>query len=272
MGSIGILTNDRHGVFQELVIAGVRDVMADHPYDVIIDSRVNNPDFAVTLDPTQVDGLVVIANAAPLEFIQKLHEQHKPLSLVSHQIPDLPVPAVVFNNAQGIIILVRHLVKDCQRRRIAFIGGIPEQYDAIYRESAFRQEVMRYELDIPDHFFWRGEFAPEIAIESLHNALKDGLEFDAILAADYLMAAAVAEQLRAAGMRVPQEVAVVGFGDAPEAERTGITTVAANVRELGQRAARQLISQMRGLRIRGVTTLSVQLIIRESSAEFSPSS
>ena len=59
-------------------------------------------------------------------------------------------------------------------------------------------------------------------------------------------------------------MSVVGFGDAPEAETAGLTTVAADIVEQGRRAARQLISQQQGTRITGVTVLSVRLMIRET--------
>jgi DNA-binding LacI/PurR family transcriptional regulator len=90
-------------------------------------------------------------------------------------------------------------------------------------------------------------------------------EFDAVVASDYLMAEAAMNVIKASGRRVPEDVAVVGFGDGPEATRAGITTVAADVTELGRRAARQLIGQINGLRIRGLTVLSTELIVRETT-------
>lgn len=71
--------------------------------------------------------------------------------------------------------------------------------------------------------------------------------------------------IQAAGLRVPEDVAVVGFGDGPEAARAGLTTVAADVVELGRRGARQLIGQIEGLRIRGLTLLSTELVERATT-------
>ncbi|MEP7289110.1 MAG: substrate-binding domain-containing protein [Chloroflexota bacterium] len=85
------------------------------------------------------------------------------------------------------------------------------------------------------------------------------------MASDYLMAISAVETLRAAGIRVPADVSVAGFGDAPEAESFGLSTVAASVTELGACAARQLIAQIKGLRISGITLLSVRLVIRQTS-------
>ena len=79
------------------------------------------------------------------------------------------------------------------------------------------------------------------------------------------MAEAAMNVIKASGQRIPDDVAVVGFGDGPEAAQAGLTTVAADVTELGRRAARQLIGQIEGLRIRGLTLLSTELIERATT-------
>jgi DNA-binding LacI/PurR family transcriptional regulator len=170
----------------------------------------------------------------------------------------------MFNNAQGIKLLVRHLVEGCGRRRLVYMGGVPQRFDAAQREMGFRDELARRRLTIPDRYFLHGNFSPDAAIQSMANFVAAGHPFDGVLAADYVIAEAAVATLRGMGVRVPHDVSVVGFGDAPDAERAGITTVAADVRELGRRAARQLLSQIDGLKIRGVTTLNLDLVIRKS--------
>jgi len=78
------------------------------------------------------------------------------------------------------------------------------------------------------------------------------------------MGIAALETLHSAGVPVPEEVSVVGYGDDRVAEDAGLTTVSANIRELGQRAAYQIISQINGLHISGTTTINVELMIRDS--------
>jgi DNA-binding LacI/PurR family transcriptional regulator len=79
------------------------------------------------------------------------------------------------------------------------------------------------------------------------------------------MALAAIDVLLASGLQVPEDVAVVGFGGGPEADAAGLTIVAADVVELGRRAARQLIGQVEGLRIRGYKLLSAELVERATS-------
>jgi DNA-binding LacI/PurR family transcriptional regulator len=260
---LGVVTNSAHEVFQRDVIQGAQAVARQHGYGleiyVVPERRASAADFQ------NVAGLLVIANVLPDDLLRELHYAGLPISLISHTARNLAIPAVSPNNVQGIAILVEHLVEDCGRRQLAFIQGDLAQNDALQRDTAFRQEILRYNLHVPPECFLQGDFVPATAAESVKVLMASSIPFDGILAADYLMARAVVDVLRAAGRRVPEDVAVVGFGDGPEADAAGLTTVAADVVELGTRAARQLIGQMQGLRIRGLTLLSATLMRRETS-------
>ncbi len=257
-----VITNDQRAVFQSLVIRGFREVAEPQGFPIRVVDTMHNPTSQALAEDS--GGFLVIANAVPDKQLIHLYARGTPMSLISHQLPPYPIPSVMFNNMQGIRLLVDHLVDGCGRRQIVYMGGIPQQFDAAQREMAFRRELLRYGIDIPDHYLLCGDFSPDVAIQAMASFVRAGHPFDAVLAADYIMAEAVAATLRSQGIRVPSDVSVVGFGDAADAERAGITTVAADVSELGRRAARQLISQIDGLKIRGVTTLSVEMMIRES--------
>jgi LacI family transcriptional regulator len=258
---VGVIANNQTEIFQRLLIAGVREIAEERGHTLKIHA-VN--EAGAPEKPTDVDGLLVIANPVPDDFLEEVYQQGLPISLISHEVPGLPIPTLMFNHAQGIELLTRHLVVGCGRRQLVFVRGISEQRDAQQREAAFRREIMRYQLDVPEHLFIRGDFDPDIAADSMKKFLASQEPFDGVLAADYVMAAAAVQVLQEYGIQVPRDVSVVGFGDAPEAMVAGITTVAADVQELGRRAARQLLSQMNGLRIRGITTLSVALVVRNT--------
>jgi len=261
MRVIGVITNDQNRVFQRSVIAGIRTIAAEANCEIVIDSRADAD--SRRLQPDDADGFLVIANVAPREFLEAALRQKKPVSFISHHMPDLPFPAVVFNNRQGIMELVRHISVECRRNQIVFVRGISDQYDARQREAAFKDALMRYH--VPSSGMIAGEFDPEKAIQSLMNYINEGNRFSAVIASDYMMARALVDVLREMGYDVPGEITVVGFGDGIEAHAAGLTTVAADVQELGERAARQLIHQMHGETIVGVTTLSVRLIVRDTS-------
>ena len=265
MKTIGIITNNDQGVFQRAIIDGVREVAQEHHYSVEVDVLAEDRHRKIrpiALDINALAGILVIADVMPQDTLMKLHQTGKPVSLVSHYVPELPIPAVISNNIEGITRLARYLIDDCGRRKFVYIRGEPTQRDSIEREEAFKQELMRHNLT--DAQMLRGDFEPKIAAESTKTLVDSQVEFDAIVAADYLMAVRALHVLQEAGYDVPQDVSVVGFGDGVEAEAAGLTTVAANVIEQGRRAARQLLGQINGLRIRGLTVLSTELIIRRT--------
>lgn len=264
---IGIITNDQYRVFQRHVIMGVQEIAAVQGFEVVIDSYAENPDQPqpITLDHRAVAGVVGIADAIPVPLLQEIVAAGTPISLVSHTVPDVPVPAVVADNAAGMVALVQHVVAMCERRALVYIGGVQGQRDSEERATALRRELMRYNLTIPESHMLRGDFDPDVATQSLCALLASGAAFDAVIAADYLMGIAALATLREAGISVPEQVAVVAFGDAPDAEAAGLTTVSADVVEQGRRATRQLIKQIEGLHITGVTVLSVDLIVRDTS-------
>ena len=263
-----VITNNPQEVFQRNVIEGVKAAASARGYDALIitvpERRIPEQSF------DGMAGLLVIANPVPDDFLRRLHERGMPISLVSHRVGDLPIPAVSPNNTQGIAILVEHLVVHCERRRLVFIQGDMEQNDGIQRDAAFRQEVMRYNLHLPLEFTLRGNFIPSVAAKAVAALIERRTDFDGIVASDYLMAFSAIDVLKQAGLRVPEDVAVVGFGSGPEADAAGLTNVAADVAELGRRAARQLIGQVEGLRIRGLTLLSAELVERSTSCRALP--
>jgi LacI family transcriptional regulator len=86
-----------------------------------------------------------------------------------------------------------------------------------------------------------GDFEMESGEAAITALLAEGVKFDAVFAANDNMAIGALEALRAAGRRVPDDVAVAGFDDIPLARHLGITTVRVRIAELGERALGRLL-------------------------------
>ena len=265
------LTNNLDGVFQRSVLRGATEVLSAGGAAVSA-VELGGVEQASELQEIlagvaqRAAGVLVISNAVTGEGLSTVTSAGAVATLVSHRSPAPQAPpTLMFDNRQGLQQLVAHLVHDCGRSRPVFIGGDASQLDAQERQQAFLDEAVRHDLRVPAGNLLTGDFTPHRASEALQAFMAAGGRFDAVVAADYLMAIAANETLRAAGVRVPEDVAVVGFGDGPEAESAGVTTVAADVEELGRRAARQLLAQLAGQRLSGRTLLSTHLVRRASS-------
>ncbi|MCI0709508.1 MAG: substrate-binding domain-containing protein [Chloroflexi bacterium] len=263
---IGIVTNDQHQVFQSSVIRGVREIAEAETYEIVIDSRIESstPGNPTDLNLNTLAGIVVIANVLPDSVLRDLYHDGIPTSLISHYLSDTPIPTVIPNNKQGIAKLVEHLAVNCGREKFVFIDGDLNQHDGIERRQAFLQELVRRNLYISPEYMIQGNFEPVTAAANLTTFLEKPRNFNALIAADYLMALRAIDVLQDHGIAVPDDVAVVGFGDGDIAREHGLTTIAADITELGRRSARQLLGQMNRLHIRGTTLLSVELEIRDT--------
>lgn len=265
------LVNNLEGVFQQSVLQGAEAVLAARGVTVealALGGLAGEAEMkGVAADvATRARGVLIISNALSDDALEVVMSRGAVATLVSHHVPGPTAPpTLMFDNRQGLQQLVSHLVADCGRGRPVFIGGDATQLDAQERKRAFLDEAVRHDLRVPEENLLTGDFTPERAGAELQRFMAAGGRFDSVVAADYLMAIAAQDALRTAGVTVPGEVAVVGFGDGPEAEAAGVTTVAADVVELGRRAARQLLAQLEGGRLTGRTLLSTHLIRRPSS-------
>lgn len=255
------------GVFQRTAIDGIRGETLRHGFDVRVD-EVGYGDS--TYAPDEVDGVLVIANALSSDALRSLRQRGMPVALISQDAAIPGIPSIRHDNAEGMARLMRHLVVTCQRRHFVYLRGYPGQRDSEERETAFRRAVMRHHL--PPAIYLTGDFDAEVAAQSLSRFLdRRTVPIDALVAADYLMAVASLTVLRVYGMPVPTAVSAAGFGDGPEASAVGLTTVSINVREQGRRAALQVIAQIEGEMITGVTLLPTALVIRETCCPALPS-
>ncbi|MBX3140404.1 MAG: substrate-binding domain-containing protein [Trueperaceae bacterium] len=278
-GVLVALLNNLDGVFQRSVLQGAGEVAAAHGLSLepvalgglsaaevgtLLERALGTARGARSAQGAR--GALVLSSALGDADLARLAAAGLPVTLVSHHSAAPGQPTVMFDNHQGVKQLMQHVVSDCGRRRPVYIGGDASQLDSRERELAFRDELLRHDLRVPEGHMLVGGFTPDLARRALREFVAAGNDFDAVVAADYLMAIAAAETLGQAGVRVPDDVVVVGYGDGPEAEAAGVTTVAADVVELGRRAARQLVAQLSSERaIGGRTLLSTHLVRRASS-------
>ena len=208
---------------------------------------------------------ISIVKAMSPELLLAWQETGKPLVIVSNDVPGARFTAKP-DNATGISQAVAHLVQH-GRRRIAFAGYMG-QGDIVERYEAYRAALAAHGL----------AFDPALVVEASDNAgtggeaalaqlLGRGAKVDAVLAATDLNAIAILEGLKAAGFRVPEDIAVVGFDDAAAASACDppLTTVCPRFEQLGRLAASLVVKAVRGEPTQaGLHLAETDLIVRRS--------
>jgi DNA-binding LacI/PurR family transcriptional regulator/GAF domain-containing protein len=217
-----------------------------------------------------VDGLivsgVVVGLAAP-DRVKRFYDRYRPLPMVNIALAQEDIPNVMPDNYGGMRSMIAHLTQAHGHRRIAFIRGPETNPEAEQRYQAYVDVLAEYGVPFDPDLVAPGDFlAPsgESAVRLLFDERR--VTFEAIVAASDAMAIGALRALQDRGIRVPYDVAVVGFDDIDEARATtpSLTTVQQPLVELGKRAAETLLALLSGKNVPAQVTVPTQLIIRQS--------
>jgi len=268
--TLGLLFPEISGPFFAQSLRGIESVASAAGYNLLIYSMSAHPDInAITSIPMgaqNTDGLLIMSDAVSDDFVRKLYAMHMPLVLVYRSLPGLPLPAVTVENKHGARRLVEHLI-GLGHRRIAFINGPRGNEDSDWRACGYYEALAAHGLTHDPALAVEGGFSEETGAAGARELLARGAEFTALFAADDEMAIGAIAVLNAAGLRVPQDVAVVGFDDIVTARyiQPPLTTVRAPTEQVGREAVRLLLSAIAGAPPPAQTLLlPVELVIRQS--------
>jgi diguanylate cyclase (GGDEF)-like protein len=217
-----------------------------------------------------IDGIISLsgslANFSTPEKLRQTYTRFSKVPLVSVSAQFAGIPSITVNNAGGMHDMISHLIKHHGKRRIAFICGPEHSYDAQERLEAYKQVLKENGIPFDPQLIAPGDFMPpsgELAVTLFMDERK--VKFDALVGANDYMALDAMKFLLARGIRIPQDVAVVGFDDAKEAR--SIAPSLSSVRqpkELGTRAVNLLLELLQGKKVPDQNLLPTQLIFRES--------
>jgi DNA-binding LacI/PurR family transcriptional regulator len=209
-----------------------------------------------------VDGVMLLSLQAddPLPALLAARGMPTVLGGVGGRPDDATTSRVDIDDAGGAAQAVRHLL-GLGRRRIGVLAGPSDTTSGVARLAGCRAA-----LPLDHRLVAHGDSSEAGGAAASRELLAAAPDLDAIVAGSDLMAVGALTVLRAAGRRVPEDVAVVGFDDAAVAAQTDppLTTVREPAEELGREMARLLVSLLRGGEARRVT-LNTTLVRRRSA-------
>src|SRR5919197_36609 len=166
----------------------------------------------------------------------------------------------------GAAVAVQHLLAR-GRRRIATITGPLDMAPGLDRLDGYRDALRAAGARATRRLVEEGDFTEESGQRAMRALLERAADMDAVFAANDLMAAGALDALRAAGRRVPEDVAVVGFDDSVVSRwsEPRLTSVAQPVEEMGRQITRLLLARIAGEAAGVSVILHTNLVVRESS-------
>ncbi|WP_062214476.1 LacI family DNA-binding transcriptional regulator [Streptomyces sp. NBRC 109706] len=176
--------------------------------------------------------------------------------------------SVLPDDEQGAGLAAEHLLA-AGRRVFAHITG-PMDFAAVRdRLAGFRAALAEAGLELPDRRVYSGPWREAFGRDATADLLERHPEVDAVFCGSDQLARGVLDTLREGGRRVPHDVGVVGFdnwGVLTEDARPPLTSVDMNLQELGELAARRLLSMIEGHRESGLLRQPCRLVVRDSGA------
>ncbi len=220
-----------------------------------------------------VDGLMigagVIGQYVSFEELTTFCRRYLPLPTVSIGFEVTGVPSLLADDTTGMQEAITHLIKEHDRRKIAFIRGPDGSAEAQRRYQAYLDTLEKYGIPEDSNLVTQGDFYRSSGKAAAHILLDERkAEFDALVGANDTMALAAMEVIQTRGIGVPDEVAVVGYDDVIDANISNppLTTVRQPVYEIGKRAVEFLITILEGGEVPDCEMIPTTLVRRLSCA------
>jgi len=194
-------------------------------------------------------------------------QRYAPLPIISMGIVLPSIPSIQIDMRGGMRKLLTHLIEQHGRRKIAFIRGSEASQDAEERYAAYLETLEQHGLRVDSELVLSGDFRRHAGVEAIQQLMDTHRRgFDALVSANDNMAIGAMQALQAHGVRVPDDVMVVGFDDIEEtrAVAPSLTTVRAPWHLLGSRSVDLVLSNLAGDPLPDQIQLETELVCRQS--------
>ena len=269
--TVGLLTTDFSGRFTMPLLAGVEDALGAAEILVFLcnvrDDPAREARVIASLLAKQVDGLIVTGRRTDPRPPIPLGRARVPVVYANTRVDDPTALCLLPDDAGGARLAAELLLAN-GRRRIAHVTG-PGHWDAVQQRLGGLAAVMAEQgVDLPAARIACGGWTEAWGYAAVDRLLDRDPSLDAVFCGSDLIARGAVDRLRERGVRVPDDVAVVGFDNweiVAEAARPPLTTVDLELRELGRAASAELLAMVAGETRPGTRRLPCRLVVRGSS-------
>jgi LacI family transcriptional regulator len=269
---IGLLIHAFDSPYIGQIIQGIDEAAAEAQYDLMLYTthrqKSRESTFVASLTRGLADGLILVLPRDPSAYLDGLSRQGFPFVLVDYKADSDDIPSVSAANFQGTYDAISYLI-GIGHQRIGFITGDMETGSAHQRLDGYQTALRDHGILTDPALIYAGNFFQLSGLEGANYLLSLKSPPTAIFASNDVMAVGAYEAIRARGLRIPQDVSVVGFDDIPQSAQLhpGLTTVRQPLAEMGRLATQRLlisIEQESGEPL-GYVELPTELIIRDSA-------
>ena len=270
--TIGVVVTDNSNPFYARVLRGAGDCARQAGYSIILCNSDEDPDRESetlrTLKAKRVDGIIITPASTRGRFLESLSRHQVPFVLLNRSTDDANVDYVKTDNVRGAELAVDRLI-ETGRRRICYLGGPERISSAVERREGCTRAVRAAGLPEDALTVVETELHMEDGYDQMRRILRDETRPDGVFAYSDIVAIGAMRAIREAGLKIPDDIAVIGYDDIEIASylEVRLTTIRQKRYELGYKSCELLlarISEAADEQMRQHVVFTPELIIRDS--------
>ncbi len=273
--TIALVLTDVTNPFWTTIARSVEDTAAQKDYHVILCNTDENPEkeanYINILLQRRVDGIIIAPTTDNGSVLLPLKRHNIPCVVIDREVHGFKADVVRSDGEQGARRLTEHLIQ-LGHRRIAMISGPAHISTAEERLTGYCQALQNHDIPVDKSLIKQGNYKEGSSFQFVRELLSVTPRPTAIFATNNFMGVGVLRALREAGLRVPEDMALVCFDDIPQASAIYpfLTVCAQDASKIGAVAAELLLkritTQARRRKFREIV-LDTELIIRKSCGQ-----
>ncbi len=250
--TVGLIVTDIENPYFPQIVSAVEDAARDRGYTVLLADGRRDPERELEsldiLAEREVDGMIIASTAVTQRHRERIHELHCPAVIANSESTVPGVPAVMSDNVMGGRIAAEHVL-DLGHRKLVFVGDDDDHNSAVQA----RIDGARAAVAERDGAAFRsvatvgiGDAAVEGGIRAARRLVDGSFEETAVLCRNDLTAIGVMRGLLTAGLRIPDDISVVGYDDIELAAYVdpSLTTVRQSTEEMARLAVATLFERL----------------------------
>ena len=204
--------------------------------------------------------------SVPHDYLIELNKGPVPIILLNGYIPELADQCIYLDNKHGGYVATKSLLER-GHRSLAYISGPHWKSDSFKRLAGHNAAMREFGLEVNEQLIIEGDFEEASGREAMRQLLQRDIPFTGLVCANDEMAAGAMDTAREKGIKVPDDISVIGFDNVSLANylHPKLASIGCRIAEMGQMAARCVLKEAYGEKeIKIQNTFKPRLVLRES--------
>lgn len=268
--TVGVIVPDINVAYFSEIIKGIENVAFEHGYKVIICDAENREekDYLSLLLNRTIDAMIIVTPFISNEEIIELAESGYHIGLIGRSIEHQNIPCAITDNVSFSMGIIDHLVAN-GHRNIAYLSGYDFATDNYERLEGYLKGLNKHGIPLNQELIQNGDFNEEGGYRALRKLVHKKIPFTAIFAANDEMALGVYRACEELGLKIPEDVAVIGVDNIRLAAylTPTLSTIDQPKYTMGELIMEKVLAQLNQYHAieKNVYQISSKLIVRGSS-------